>query len=173
MPSTDLAKAGSGPILKVNKAPEALGAIINLEAWASSVIRGTPYPEPDPEFISRMLALKAITAESVEEVFQQANIRQLQKMLPENPGATTGPLEIIDLYVASSDFETGNPSYCIITAMDLELGEEFKFTTGATNIQATLIGLLANGAWPVRCQFKRGDSKDKGGRYLMHCLPPD
>lgn len=172
MPSNALA-VPQGKILKVNKTPEALEAIVNLEAWASAVVRGTPYVEPDPEFISRMLALQTITAGSVEAVFAQANIRQLQKMLPDNPGATTGPLEITDLYVAASDFETGNPSYVIITAMDLELGEERKFTTGATNIQATLIGLLANGAWPIRCQFKRGESKDKGGRYLMFCLPPD
>jgi hypothetical protein len=162
-----------GQLLRVNKAPEALNAIINLEAWASAVVRRTPYTEPDPEFISRMLAYQTITAETAEEVFRQANILGLQGWLTDSPGATTGPLEITDLYVASSDFETGNPSYVIITAIDLQLGHEVKFTTGATNIQATLIGLLANGMWPIRCQVKRGDSKDKGGRYLMFLLPPD
>lgn len=160
-------------LLKQIKAPAEINAIIRMEAWAQAVVNGVPYVEPDPDFISRMLALKAITAGTIEEVFQQANVKQLQKILPDSPGATTGAIEIIDLYVAASDFETGNPSYVIITAMDLALGEELKFTTGATNIQATLIGLLANGMWPIRCQIKRGDSKDKGGRYLMFLLPPD
>lgn len=172
MPS-DVAVRHEGTLLKQVKAPAAINNIINMEEWAQAVVNRKPYTEPDPEFISRMLAVKAIMAGSIEEVFQQASIKQLQKMLPDSPGATTGTLIITDLYVASSDFETGNPSYVIITAMDEQLGEEVKFTTGATNIQATLIGLLANGAWPIRCQIKRGESKDKGGRYLMFLLPPD
>jgi len=40
-------------------------------------------------------------------------------------------------------------------------------------VQATLLGLLVNGMWPIRCQIKRGESKDKGGRYLLFVLPPD
>lgn len=161
------------PTINFAKVPDALGAIIDIEAWASAVLRKTPYTEPNPDFISTMIAWQTITAQSVEEVFEQAGVRRLQQMLPNSPGATTGPIEITDLYVASSDFETGNPSYVIVTCLDMELGTEYKFTTGATNIQATLLGLLVNGMWPVKCQIKRGDSKDKGGRYLLFLLPPD
>jgi len=153
--------------------PEALGAIVNVEKWASAVLRKTPYEEPNPDYISTMIAWQTITAQSVEEVFQQAGVHKMQEMIPNVPGATTGAVEIIDLYVASSDFETGNPSYVIITAASLDTGEEWKATTGATNVQATLLGLLVNGMWPIKCQIKRGDTKDKGGRYLLFVLPPD
>lgn len=161
------------PAINFAKVPAALGAIINVEDWASAILRKTPYVEPSPDFISTMIAWQTVTAQSIEEVFEQAGVRGLQKILPDTPGATTGPFEILDLYVASSDFETGNPSYVIVTAVSLESGAEYKFTTGATNIQATLLGLLVNGMWPIKAQIKRGDSKDKGGHYLMFLLPPD
>lgn len=155
------------------KLPEAFSLVINLEAWACAVAYGDKYTEPNPDFTSRMLALLTITGETVEEVFEAHGVIGLQKKLPDTPGASSGPLEITDLYVAESDFETGNPTYVIISGHDLMSGEDFKVTTGATNIQATLIGLLKLGHWPIRCQFKRGDSKDKGGHYLMFLLPPD
>jgi hypothetical protein len=155
------------------KLPEAFNAIIRFEAWAQAVVNGKPYTEPQPDFISRMLAVQAITADTIADVWASAGVKQLQKMVPDTPGANTGPIEITDLYVAESDFETGNPTYVIITATDLEMGGEVKFTTGATNIQATLIGLLRHGMWPIKCKIMRGDSKDKGGRYLLFMLPPD
>lgn len=161
------------PAINFANVPEALGAIIDVEAWASAVLRKTPYREPNPDFVSTMIAWQTITAQSVEEVFKSVGIRKIQEMLPNVPGATTGPIEITDLYVATSDFETGNPSYVIITAVSLDDGEEWKATTGATNVQATILGLLVNGMWPIRCQIKRGDSKDKGDRYLLFVLPPD
>jgi hypothetical protein len=160
-------------LVKTDKLPDAVKAIINVEAWASAIVRKTPYNEPNPDFIMQMLAFQTITAETVDEVFRQANIQRLQEMLVDEPGATTGPFEVIDLYVAKSDFDTGNPSYVIMTNVDLETGKEYKLTTGATNVQATLIGLLVNGMWPIRAQIKRGDMKDKGGHYLTFLLPPD
>lgn len=160
-------------LVKGAKLPERVNEIIRFEDWAQAVVYGTPYKEPDPDFISRMLALQAITAGTIEQVWQSAGVKKLQDLIPDTPQATTGPREILDLYVAESDFETGNPCYVIITWLDLELGKEEKVTTGATNIQATLIGLLKFGTWPIRCQVKRGDSKDKGGRYLLLMLPPD
>lgn len=153
--------------------PEGFSAIINFEGWARSIVYREKYNEPNPEFISQMLALLTITGETIEEVFTSAGVTKVQEMVPDSPGASFGPFEITDLYVAASDFETGNPSYVIISGVMLDSGEEFKCTTGATNIQATLIGLLKLGMWPVRAQFKRGDSKDKGGKHLLFLLPPD
>lgn len=171
---TAVEKHESGKILvRTDLIPDRVNEIIHMEAWASAIVRGTPYREPDPDFIMRMLATQAITAETPEEVFRQAKIVRAQEWITDVPGASTGPIEITDLYVAESDFETGNPSYVIMSCMNLETGEEYKMTTGATNIQATLIGLLANGVWPIRVQIKRGDMKDKGGRYLLFMLPPD
>ena len=153
--------------------PAGFKAIINPEAWARSIVYREAYKEPNPDFLSQMLALLSITATTPEEAFASAGVRRIQQWVTDKPGETTGPFEITDLYVAESDFETGNPTYVIITGVMLETGEEFKATTGATNIQATLIGLLNNGVWPIRCQIKRGDSKDKGGKYLLFMLPPD
>jgi hypothetical protein len=172
MVSKEVAKPGKA-LTTGAKLPEAFGHIVAFEDWAQSIVFGTPYKEPNPDFISRMLALQAITADTIEEVFQANGVKKLQEILANVPGATTGPKEITDLYVAESDFETGNPCYVIISWVDLETGDDQKVTTGATNVQATLIGLLKLGTWPIRCQIKRGDSKDKGDRYLLFLLPPD
>lgn len=172
MPGNQLAKI-KGDLTKGHKLPAEFLAIINFEQWARAIVYREAYKEPNPDFISQMLALQAILAENIEQAWQAAGVKKLQEILANVPGASTGAREITDLYVAESDFETGNPCYVIISWLDLELGTEERVTTGATNIQATLIGLLKNGAWPIRCQVKRGDSKDKGDRYLMHMLPPD
>jgi len=161
------------PAIDFKKVPDALGAMIDVRAWAESILRKAPYVEPNPDYISTMIAFQTISAQSVEEVFANAGVSKLQEMIPNTPGATTGAFEIVDLYVASSDFETGQPCFVIIEGVGLETGETFKATTGATNVQATLLGLLVNGMWPIRCQIKRGESKDKGGRYLLFVLPPD
>jgi hypothetical protein len=147
--------------------------IIDAPGWVNAILYGEKYKEPDPDFISRTLAAQAIFAETIEDAFSAAGIESLQKWVLDKPGETTGPIEITDLYVAASDFETGNPSYVIVTCVSLETGVEVKFSTGATNVQATMIGLLRNGVWPLRVQIKRGETKDKGGRYLLFMLPPD
>lgn len=164
----------SGDIIKDHsRIPEALAPVINMEAWARAIVRGTKYKEPDPDYISRTLALRIIAAETVEDIYRQTEIRRVQDWIPDTPGATSGPLELVDLYVSASDFETGNPTFVIMTLLDLETGEEFKSTTGATNVQATLIALIVHGEWPIRFQVKRGEVKDRGGRYLLFVLPPD
>lgn len=157
----------------IGKIPATLTKIINPVAWINAMLYGDPYREPDPDFISRMLTARSIFADTPEEAFSAMGVKRLQKWLADKPGETTGPLELIDLYVASSDFETGNPTYVLMSVIHLESGEEYKVSTGATNVQGTLIGLLRNGVWPIRFQLKRGDSKDKGDRYLIHMLPPD
>lgn len=172
MATKELAKPGK-QLIHNSRAPEAINRIINLEGWAQSLIFRTEYKEPNPDYLSTMLMLQSIMGDTIEEVFRAQGIKGLQEILADNPGASTGPLEITDLYVAETDFETGNPCYVVVTAIDLELGTEIKFTTGASNVQATFIGLLKLGTWPIKCQFKRGDSKDKGGKYLIFMLPPD
>lgn len=159
--------------LDLSRVPDALGAVINVQAWAESIVIGTPYAEPNPDFISQMLSFTTITAETVEEAFAAAKVGQLQKMIADVPDASLGNIEITDLYVASSDFETGNPTYVIVTFVHLEDGYTGKFTTGATNVQATILALLRLGMWPIRCKIKRGTTKDKGGRYLLFVLPAD
>lgn len=161
------------PQLRYQNVPAELSVIINVEQWVSALLRKTAYHEPNPDFVSIMLAWQTITAETAEEVFRNVGVRQLQKMIADTPGANSGPIEITDLYVAESDYETGNPSYVIITATDLETGDTWKATTGATTVQATILGLLLNGMWPIRCKIMRADSKDRGGRHILLVVPPD
>lgn len=161
------------PAMRFENVPAELGAIINMESWASAILRKTPYKEPNPDFISTMLAWDTMSAQTLDEAFAVARVRRVQRWIPDTPGASSGPIEITDLYVAPSDFETGNPCFIIITATDLTNGDTFKASTGATNIQATVFALLCNRHWPIRCQIKRGDTKDKGGHYLLFLLPPD
>jgi hypothetical protein len=163
----------SRPVVKFNSLPETFRAIINPEGWVNAILYRDKYTEPDPEFISRMLAAQSIMADTIEEAWGTGLVFKLQEWLIDRPGETTGPIEITDLYVASSDYETGNPCFVLVSFVHLETGDVGKFSTGATNVQATLIGLLRNGVWPIKCQVKRGDSKDKGGHYLLHMLPPD
>lgn len=159
--------------LDLSKVPEALGAVIDVRGWASAIIAGTPYKEPNPDFISRMLALQTITAESIQEAFEQSGVRGLQEIIPNVPEGTIGNIEVTDIYVAESDFETGNPTYVVVSYINLDDGSSGKFTTGATNVQATFLALLRLGMWPIKCKIKRGESKDKGDRFLLFVLPAD
>lgn len=172
MASKDLAKKDA-PLTAGAKLPEAFSAVINLEAWARAIVYGEKYTEPNPDFISRMLALLTITGETVDEIFTAHGVFGVQEIVPDVPHGSFGPFEITDIYVAASDYEAGHSCYVIVAGVRLDTGEEFKATTGATNIQATLIGLLKLGHWPIHAQFKRGDSKDKGGHFLLFLLPPD
>ena len=174
MPSQEVVtRQASLATLDYSAVPEALGAIIDLPAWASAIVLGTEYHEPNPDFVSQMLAFQVITSQTIEEAFASQGVKQLQKMLPNVPEATTGNIEITDLYVAESDFESGQPTYVIVTVLSLEDGTSYKFTTGATNIQATIFALLRLGTWPIKCKIKRGETKDKGDRYLLFMLPAD
>jgi hypothetical protein len=167
-------RANGKPVLTGKaKVPATINKIIDFEGWAQAIAYGEPYKEPDPEFITRMLAMRSILATSVEEAFSGLGIVKVQEWILDRPGETSGPIEINDIYVAESDFESGNGCFVIITCVNLMDGTEIRASTGATNIQASLIGLLQLGNFPVKCQIKRGDSKDKGGRYLLHLLPPD
>lgn len=172
MAGSEISKRNA-PLTAGAKLPEAFSAVINLEAWARAIVYGERYTEPNPDFISRMLALLTITGESVDEIFAQHGVFGVQEIVPDVPGGTFGPFEVTDIYVASSDYEAGYSCYVVIAGTRLDSGEDFRATTGATNIQATLIGLLKLGHWPIHAQFKRGDSKDKGGHFLLFLLPPD
>lgn len=147
--------------------------IADVEAWARSIVFGDRYREPNPDFITQQLALLKITAENVDDAFSETGVIGLQKLLPDVESAVFGPFEITSLYVASSAYEVGNPTFVLISGIHLESGEAFTTTTGATAIQSTLIGLISNDVWPIRAKFKRGTSKDKGDRYLMFMVPPD
>lgn len=172
MPSKDVAARLTQQMEKA-KWPPHLKDQIDFVGWARAILMGEKYKEPIPDYISKMLALQTIMAGSPEEVFAAAGVKGLQEIIPDLPDAGTGPHEILDVYVAESDIETGYSCFIIVEWLDLELGGTQKWTTSATNVMSTMLGLLKFGQWPIRCQIKRGDSKDKSGKHLLIMLPPD
>jgi hypothetical protein len=172
MPGTDIATRLKTQMQKATW-PEHLTTKIDFPGWVMAIAMGSDYKEPIPGYISKMLALEAILASTPEEVYKATGVKGLQEIIPDVPDATTGPHEILDLYVAESDIETGYSCFIIVEWLDLEMGGVSKWTTSATNVMSTLIGLLKFNQWPIRCQIKRGDSKDKSGKHLLLMLPPD
>lgn len=173
MPKSEIDRAAGKALVRPNELVTRMAPVINVEAWAQSLAYGTAYDEPDPDFIARNLAIMTMTAESADDILDQGGVKGLQKLVPDRESETWGPFELTNLYVAKSDFATGNPSFVIMTVTHLVEGAEYKISTGATNIQASLIGLLSLGVWPIRAKFKRGISKDRGERYLLHLVGPD
>lgn len=153
--------------------PEKLRDKLSLSGWADALVNHTAYKEIDPDYLSRMLLVQTLTASTPDEVFEQSGIHKLQELIPNAPGLGTGPVEIVDLYVTASDFGEGAPCYMIVDMIDETSGEATRFSTGATQLQAQIIALLSFGTWPIRCQIKRTERKDRGGRFLFWLFPPE
>lgn len=153
--------------------PEELGGLIDFVGWATSLVNKVKYKEPNPDYLSTLLLMQTLTSDTINDVFTQNQMDGLQKVIPNVPAGSTGPIDIIDLYVTQSDQEDGNPTYMILGIRDLDTGREWRTTTGATQVQAQILTLIALGQWPVRCRIIRLDRKDRGGRYLMWVAPPD
>lgn len=151
--------------------PDTLAVKIDMSAWAESLANKAVYREIDPEYLSRALLVQTLTAETPEEVFNQSGIRKLQELVPNVPGMSTGPGTITDLYVTGSDFGEGMPCYIIVDFLSADTGELTRFSTGAAQLQAQILALLSFGTWPIDCQIKRTDRKDRGGRFLFWLSP--
>jgi hypothetical protein len=153
--------------------PQELADTISLSGWAESLYNGAPYAEPDEGYLSRLLIRQTLEATSPEQVFTPNDLDGLQKIVGNAPGAGTGPIEINGLYVARSSMTEGAPTYMILDYVSLETGATRKTTTGATQLQAQILRLVAFGIWPIGGQIKRTERQDKGGRYLFWLFPPD
>lgn len=148
-------------------------AQVDFSAWGNALVNGTPYDEPIPDYLARTLLLNVLTAATPEQVMTAGGIGKLQQMVPNVPGASTGNLEITDIYVTGSDFGEGMPCYVIVSYVHLEDGTAGKFTTGASYLQAQLLALLNLNQWPIRGKIERIDRKDRGSRYLFQMFPID
>lgn len=153
--------------------PPELADTIDLTGWANALYNGTRYTEPDEGYLARLLIRQTLEATSPEQVFTPNDLDGLQKRIGNAPGAGTGPIEINGLYVARSGMDDGAPTYMIFDYVNLETGVQVKTTTGATQLQAQILRLVAFGVWPIKCQIKRTERKDKGGRFLFWLFPPD
>lgn len=172
MAQKELVKRAEDAIARV-KFPPDMEKYMPAERWIRALLLGEKYAEPDPDFLSRMLAAEVIFAGTVEEVFKQGMVKGLQELMPNTANARSEPFELESVYVMESDYETGNPCYVVMRGTYLESGDDFITTTGATSIQAQLIALIGMGQWPIRAMFCRGDIKDKGGRFLLFLTPPE
>lgn len=152
---------------------EQVKEVINFTSWANALINGHEYKEPDPGRLQRLLMLQVLEATSMDDILAVNAVGKLQKMIPDVPGASTGPIEINDLYVTGSDFDEGMPCYVIVTCVSLDTGEESRFTSGSSYLQAQMLAMLGLGNWPIRCQIKRINRKDRGGHFLFQMYPPD
>lgn len=146
---------------------------VSLQSWANALMNGTAYDEPDPGYLTRTLLMGVLTATTPDQVMAEGGIAKLQELVPDAPGQTTGPIRITDLYVTGSDFGEGMPCYVIVTYVHLDTGDVGKFTTGASYIQAQMLSLINLGNWPIDCQVKRINRKDKGGKFLFQMFPAD
>jgi len=174
-PAPDFVPASMvAPVIDTSaKLPEALDGLLDLSNWAEALVNGRPYKEPDEGYLSRLLIRQTLEATSPEQVFTPNDLDGLQKIVGNAPGAGTGPIEIHGLYVASSSMTEGAPCYMILDYASLDTGAVRKTTTGATQLQAQILRLIAFGIWPIRCQIKRTERKDKGGRFLFWLFPVD
>lgn len=153
--------------------PADLADHLDLTAWANALVNHAPYTEKDPNYLSRLLLIQTLEATSPEQVFNPNDLDGLQKVIGNAPGAGTGPIEINGLYVASSSMNEGAPCYMILDYVSLDTGAKRKTSTGATQLQAQILRLIGFGIWPIRCQIKRTERKDKGGRFLFWLFPVD
>lgn len=174
-PAPDFVPASMvAPLIKTDgQLPAELADHLGLSAWAESLINGRPYVERDENYLSRLLLIQTLEATSPEQVFNPNDLDGLQKIVGDMPGAGTGPIEINGLYVATSSMNTGAPCYMILDWTHLDTGLKRKTSTGATQLQAQILRLLGFGVWPIQCQIKRTERKDKGGRYLFWLFPVD
>jgi hypothetical protein len=153
--------------------PEALEGKIDAQGWLRSVVLGAAYTEPDPDYIAREIGMQTLLAEDDREALMGAEIGGLQDFLEDYAGATTGPIDITDLYVATSDQAIGDGAFLIITWWSHEDGKEYRRTTGAQAIQYALMRYLLKGIWPIKCQFVRDKATDQGGKHILKVWPVD
>lgn len=153
--------------------PELMVGRVDGTGWARSIVLGEKYVEPDPNFLSRRLLNLKLNATDLYHTFADKSLVKLQEWVANAPGASTGPLELIDVYVVPSSIEGGMQTFVLVDYVHLESGVTDTFSTGATNVQAFILKALVLGMWPVRCQIQRTDIMTKNGKYMLDVFPPE
>lgn len=176
-PSAELATIGGfavpAHISNPAELPPELKGLFDVKAWLTALLTKTPYTEPNPDFMQTRMALMTLQSETVEELLADKDLEGLQKVIPDAPGMSTGPIMLTSLYVAKSDQQEGNPCYMLFSYVTKATGIETTTTTGATQLQIQWASMLAMGIWPIEGVIKRTDRKDRGGRYLLKFYPED
>lgn len=153
--------------------PLALDGAFELMSWYRSLAYREPYEEKDPERVARKIMLRTFQAKDAAAVFEHQKPFGLQGLVRNQPGASTGPIDIVDLYVAESEHKTGVPCFMVMEIVSHKTGDVMTTTTGAQEVQAQILSLIALGVWPIPCEIKRIDAQDRGGRYMFRVFPLD
>lgn len=153
--------------------PATLEGQLDLHAWYDTLAKGAEYADPDPNAVMRKLLLQTANAKSAEELFERTRAVGLQELIPNRPGAGSGPVDIFGLHVAASHLKGGVKCFMVLDIASRRTGESIVTTTGAQEFQMQVLGFLAFGVWPIPCQIKRMDVQDKGGRYMFRLYPLD
>lgn len=153
--------------------PQALAGTIDLAAWYYSLARGDKYISKDPNAIMRKLLMQTANAKTADDLFERTKAMGLQGLIPNVPGKGSGPIDIIGLNVVESHMEGGVPCFMVLEIQSRRTGETLITTTGAQEMQMQVLGCLTFGIWPIPCQIKRIDVKDKGGRFMFRLYPLD
>lgn len=155
------------------KLPAQLEGQLDLAAWYYSLARGDKFKDKDPNAIMRKLLMQTANAKTADDLFERTKAMGLQGLIPNVPGYGTGPIDIVGLNVVASHLDGGVPCFMILDIVSRRTGEHLITTTGAQEMQMQVLGFLTFGVWPITCQIKRIDVKDKGGRHMLRLYPVD
>jgi hypothetical protein len=158
-------------LLNPAELPPELDGKFYLRQWAESLLTNKAYVEPDPEYMAMRMLMLTASATTLDELFADNKLDGLQDLIPNEPWATTGPIMVTDLYVAKSDQEDGAKTYMLLTYFGEVSGAEVTTSTGAKQLQMQICSMLAMGIWPIRCEIKRTERKDRGGRHMFKMFP--
>lgn len=147
--------------------PPIIDGVIDVKGWLRAVLLNEEYNEPDPEYLSKLIMLQTLEADTLEEALSNGGMDGIQDIIEDYAGATTGPILITDLYVAKSDMDEGASCYVILTWESEITGETVRCSTGAQSVQTGLLKAMMLGIFPIRCEIKRDKSTDAGGRHLL------
>lgn len=153
--------------------PASLEGQLELRDWYNSLARGDAYTDKDPNAVMRKILLQTANAKRPEDLFERSKAVGLQGLIPNEPGRGTGPINIDGLHVSESQLKGGVPCFMVLNITSRRTGEMLVTSTGAQELQMQILGFLTFGIWPIECQIKRIDVKDRGGRYMFRLFPLD
>lgn len=177
-PSTEVAVVAPEiqALLAVKPAPlpDVLRGKVDTYEWKKSILLKTPYTATDDGTVALLIAMQTLSAETSHDVLSGGEVIKLQELVPNLPNESVGPFLMTDLLVASSDYfddraenPESNPTFVVMTVVDIESGVVDRVSTGATQIQVQCLRQVELGEFPFGFEFIRTRSKDKGGRYIL------
>lgn len=153
--------------------PDTLKGTLELQDWYYSLARGDAYKDKDPNAVMRKILLQTANAQRPEDLFERTKAVGLQGLIPNEAGRGSGPVNIDELHVSETQLKGGVPCFMVLGITSRRTGEHLITSTGAQELQMQVLGFLTFGIWPIPCQIKRLDVKDKGGRYMFRLFPLD